>query len=313
MVTMAHRIRWSDDDHHFGPFLYAKDKYRNFACVLGSGDDEDYPGCRLRVSVFGHTVILVLPPIIKPFKRKIYPESWDEATVARLGRNWYFDCHEREFGFSYSTDSAGVGGGGFLRVFLGPQTMDSSTTKSWSYFTPWNNWTHVRHTYYDLAGNPFWDEPQNQPWAKLGTEEWRSRYDAEKAVVDSCPTKTFSFTDFDGEQLTAKTRIEEREWRLGTGWFKWLGKFKKPIIHRSLDLDFSGEVGRRKGSWKGGTTGHSIEMLPGELHEAAFRRYCDGDDRREGKRDMKFGGEIETIQLKARAVGVTIDTGGEVA
>lgn len=26
--------------------------------------------------------------------------------------------------------------------------------------------------------------------------------------------------------------------------------------------------------WKGGTTGHAINMLSGELHEAAFRRYC---------------------------------------
>ena len=35
-----------------------------------------------------------------------------------------------------------------------------------------------------------------------------------------------------------------------------------------------------------------FEMLPGEPHEAAFRRYCAGDDRRDGKRDMVFGGEV---------------------
>ena len=28
-------------------------------------------------------------------------------------------------------------------------------------------------------------------------------------------------------------------------------------------------------TWMGGAIGHSIDMLPGELHEAAFRRYCD--------------------------------------
>jgi hypothetical protein len=291
MFATAQRIRWSDDDHHFGPFIYAKDKYHNLACVLGSGDDDEYPGCRLRMSAFGHTLIIVLPPIIKPWKRKVMVPEWNhDGTAQRLGRDWYYDSHEREFGFSYGGTGA-VGEGGFLQVFLGPQTMDSSTTKSWSCCTPWNNWTHVRHTYYDLGGKPFWDEPQNMPWAKLGSAEWRSRYDTEKAKVDSCPTKTFSFTDFDGEQLTAKTRIEEREWRLGTGIFKWLGRFKKPIIHRSLDIDFSGETGRRKGSWKGGTTGHSIEMLPGELHEAAFRRYCAGQDRHEKPRDMKFIGE----------------------
>jgi hypothetical protein len=245
------------------------------------------------MSALGHTLIIVLPAIIKPWKRKIVVPSWrTDGTMERLGRDWYWDCHEREYGFSYSTDCARVGGGGFLQLFLGRHTNDSSTTQMWSCFTPWNNWRHVRHSYYDLEANLFWNEPQNQPWAKLGKPEWRSRYDAEQAMRDSCPSRTFSFIDFDGEALTAKTRIEEREWRLGTGWFKWLSRFKKPIIHRSLDIDFSGEVGRRKGSWKGGTTGHSIEMLPGELHEAAFRRYCAGQDRHEEPRDMKFIGEV---------------------
>ena len=88
----------------------------------------------------------------------------------------------------------------------------------------------------------------------------------------------FAFKDFDGEELTARTTIEEREWRFGVGWFAWLSLFRKPKISRYLEIAFSGETGKRKGSWKGGTTGHSIEMLPGELHESAFRRYCTEHD-----------------------------------
>jgi hypothetical protein len=280
---MSH-YRWSDNDRHFGPFLYAPDKYRNLACVLSSGDDEDYPGCRIRISAFGHTVISALPTIIKPWKRKVMAHTWDQATVDRMGRDWYWDKHSREYGISYGADG---GRGGFLQVFLGAQTHDSSTTQSWSCFIPWNNWRHVRHSFYDLEGNHFWTEPElKRPMI--------AAWEALKVIQDSCPSRTFAFTDFDGEKLTAKTRIEEREWRLGTGWFKWMSWFSKPKIHRSLDIDFSGETGRRKGSWKGGTTGHSIEMLPGELHEAAFKRYCAGDDTRHGKkRDMVFVGEVE--------------------
>src|SRR5690606_33228759 len=84
----------------------------------------------------------------------------------------------------------------------------------------------------------------------------------------------FTFRDFDGEELTATTRIEEREWRFGVGWFKWLSLFRRPKVSRDLEITFSGETGKRKGSWKGGTIGDSIKMLPGELHEPAFRRYC---------------------------------------
>ena len=275
-------IKWSDNDHYFGPFTYAKDKYKNLAVVLGSGDDEDYPGCRLRLQAFGYTLITALPTIIKPWRVKVFPSTWDAETVARLGRNWYWLADEREYGFSYS-EAGGVGGGGFLQIFLGRQTNDSSTEQRWSWFTPWNNWRHVRHTFYDLTGNLFADKSQKKYdfTTKLGNDE----YAASLKALEDCPSRTFAFNDFDGEFLTAKTRIEERQWELGTGWFKWLSYFHKPIIHRSLDIAFSKETGREKGSWKGGTVGHSIEMLPGELHEAAFKRYC-------AEHEMTFGGSL---------------------
>jgi hypothetical protein len=285
-MVSTQRVRWSDDDTHFGPFLYANDKYRNFAVVLDSGDDEEHNGCTLRVSALGHTLIVSLPPIIKPWKKKVFVPSWrTDGTAERLGRDWYFDSHEREYGFSYS-GSGSIGDGGFLQIFLGPQTMNSSTTKSWSCFTPWNNWRHVRHSVYGLDGNLYATEPT------IIFSPSVDRYALWREMQDTCPSRTFSFTDFDGELLTAKTRIEEREWRYGTGWFKWLSWFRKPLIRRSLDIEFSGETGRKKGSWKGGTTGHSIDMLPGELHEAAFRRYCAGEDRNGKMRDMVFGGEV---------------------
>ncbi len=85
---------------------------------------------------------------------------------------------------------------------------------------------------------------------------------------------SFGFSDYDGEALTAVTRIEEREWQRGVRWCRFLSLFWPAKIRRSLDIQFSGETGKRKGSWKGGTIGHSIDMLPGELHEAAFGRYC---------------------------------------
>jgi hypothetical protein len=278
------RIRWSDDDHYFGPFLYAKDKYKNLALVLGSGDDEDYPGCRLRVSAFGHTVILSLPPIIKPYKEKVVVPDWRlNGTAERLGRDYYFNSDEREYGFSYG-GAGSMGGGGFLQVFFGRQSHSSSDEKRWGCFTPWNSWRFVRSSMYGLKGEHYYTEPKID-WKSLGLEESMEVRRNQIEVKESCPTRIFSFKDFDGEQLTAKTRIDEREWRLGEGSFKWLSWFAKPMIRRSLDIDFSGETGKKKGSWKGGTTGHSIEMLPGELHEGAFRRYC-------AQHDMTFEREV---------------------
>jgi hypothetical protein len=273
-------IRWSDNDHYFGPFTYCKDKYHNLALVLGSGDEE-YPGCRLRLSTLGHTLILALPPIIQPWRDKVFPSSWDAATIERLGRNYYYDVDEREYGFSYG-GSGSIGEGGFLQVFFGRQANDGRSTQSTSFFTPWNNWSFVRHSMYDLHGNHFATESGRH--SSLATEAGRNAYDEWRMTQDLCPTRTFTFTDFDGQMLSAKTRIEERQWELGTGWFKWLSVFRKPIIRRSLDIQFSGETGKRKGSWKGGTTGCGIDMKPGELHPSAFKRYCD-------EHEMTYKGE----------------------
>lgn len=275
MRTIARR-RWSDNDTYFGPFTFAwEPKYGRSGVMLCSGDDEDR-GAVLRLHLGPLTSILALPAwLVPPHRRKVYPspESWGPEVVARLGRDWYYDVSPREFGFTISGTGM-IGESSALHVHFGRQTMDSSTEKSACYFLPWTEWRHVRHSLYGLDGALFAHLPQGR---------WDSPERAEEErLTASCPTAAFAFKDFDGEALTATTKIEEREWKRGEGWFKWLAWLSKPIIHRSLDIRFSGETGRRKGSWKGGTIGHSINMRPGELHQAAFERYCI-------EHDMTFG------------------------
>ena len=245
--------RWSDHDRNFGPFTYAHDKGWRFAAVLSSGDDEDR-GCMFRLTLFVHTLIVHLPRwILQPHRRRV-EANWDRATVARMGRNYWHDVTRREYGVSCWE--------GFLQVFLGRQSHDSSTEQKWSAFLPWTQWRFICKRLYDLDGKLWRIEPSN-----ASLDDWQQNR-------NECPSCWFAFADYDGEQLTARTRIEEREWKFGDGWFKWLSLFRCPKIVRVLDLYFSGETGRRKGSWKGGTIGHGIDMLPGELHEDAFRRYC---------------------------------------
>jgi hypothetical protein len=62
--------------------------------------------------------------------------------------------------------------------------------------------------------------------------------------------------------------VEEREWR--PIWFRWTSLFAK--IRTSIDIEFSGEVGEREGSWKGGTIGCSWDLLPGESPVECLRR-----------------------------------------
>lgn len=262
--AVPERRRWSDHDHYFGPFTFAFDRvgYRSFAVILSSGS-EDYPGASFRLSAFGATVILALPDwCLAPYREKVQAKTWDAATVERLGRDWYWNIDCRQYGISICD--------GHLNVSLGRQTMDSSTEQRWGCFLPWTQWRHVRHSFYGRSGEHVATLPDTGE-SYLGNP---GRWERERAIADATPTVSFKFLDFDGELITATTKIEEREWRFGTGWFKWLSLFRKPKVSRALDLCFSAEVGRRKGSWKGGTLGHAIEMRPGELHKAAFKRYC---------------------------------------
>lgn len=59
------------------------------------------------------------------------------------------------------------------------------------------------------------------------------------------------------QRVTATVKVEEREWR---PWLTmWCPIFRK--ISRTIAVDFSGEVGERAGSWKGGTVGCGYELL----------------------------------------------------
>ncbi len=54
--------------------------------------------------------------------------------------------------------------------------------------------------------------------------------------------------------------VEEREWR--PKWLKWTRLFAK--TKKTIDINFSKECGKGKGSWKGGTIGCGYKLLPNE-------------------------------------------------
>lgn len=270
---MARAIRWSDNDRHAGPFTWAwGDVYKHWAVVLSSGGDGDDNGrpCSLRLTLWKLTLILALPGIVRPWRKKVYSTSWDEETIRRLGRNWYWDIDPRQYGFSLSDDHLSVYYGR-----TGGSCCDSTIQQQWGCFLPWRQWRHVRHSLYGLSGEHFWSDAD----AFVSTLGNSAKWDALREAEAVCPVVRFAFEDFDGARLVATTRIEEREWHFGRGWFKWLSWFRRPKIRRSLSLTFSDEVGPEKGSWKGGTMGTGIDMVPGELHESAFKRYCDEEHR----------------------------------
>lgn len=268
-ISKTHR-RWGDNDKHFGPLTFSfRESWKPWAVIVSTGG-----GCHLRVSAFGFTMICELPPIAKPAREWVDLRRYEWASS-----DGYWQEHRREYGFTLND--------GHLYVPLGTQTDDSSTTKSWSCFLPWTQWRQVSHRIFNANGS-LAGEVANLPW------------DEARKVQDAATRMTFAFEDYDGQRLTADTYVEERVWMLGAGWFLWLGYLAPRKRRRSLDIRFSDEVGPEKGSWKGGTIGTGIEMMPGEPIQQAWLRFCQQEHRsKSGRYRIKPLTIVETSALNA--------------
>lgn len=225
---------------------------------LSSGDGDEYPGCKLTLSG-GHRYISIdLPQIISPKRTKVYPD-WSKETVDRLGRNWYYNYIEREYGVTIFEN--------YVSFMYGLQADDSAIDQRYGFFIPWMEHRVVEHLSFFADGSII-DETNSSFIA--GT------YQKNQARIEASQKTRFLFKDFDGETIHVDCYIKKYMWKRGTGRFKWVGKFFKPTTKWYVDLEFSSEVGRRKGSWKGGTLGHSctIDVDNIESIETAFKRYC---------------------------------------
>jgi hypothetical protein len=230
---------------------------------LSSGDGEEYPGCKLIISG-GHKYITInLPQLISPKREKVYPTSWDAATVARLGRNWYYNYTEREYGI-YMIDN-------YVSILYGLQAHDSSIDQQWGYFLPWLERRCTQHICYLIDGTVL---DQSHQSFKDGS------YEKNRNIIESARKIRYQFKDFDGEVIEVDCYVEKYEWKQGTGRFKWVDFFYEPVTKWYVDLEFSSEVGRRKGSWKDGTLGHACEIdeANGETIIEAFKQYCEQNE-----------------------------------
>lgn len=285
--------RLTDNDRQFGPITYGP--WRNtFRITWGSGGGEEQdPRNRLLVAGFGWCARIYIPKILKPWMevRKSYCNPQETISIP-----W-----EREYGVSLSNMGNGYD---FLQVSLGAKTHDSSTSQDWCCHLPWKQWSCVRHSMYEPDGTHFFTEETGKH-----PDAW-FRFHKKR---EECPVVHFLFEDYDGEKIIATCRIEEREWHKGSGWFKWLKWFSKPRLSRSLDLDFNHEVGPEKGSWKGGAIGHGVEMLPGEYPINAFKRYCEMEKERKGRKyHLKYIGPCGPPEPKEKPYKETTEQTGTI-
>lgn len=261
---------------------YAKSNYWSFAFTLSNPSEYYESGhsrtnhCNLHFAIAGHSWWFQIPELFKPRKKWVdtSKESW--STNPSGG---YWDYTKREYGINITEDS--------VHVYYGiqPGSWSSRDKKNSDHvkviWIPWKNMTFQHEEFF----TPKWSS-----YTILADKNGRTDLAERRRIEEGVNKIKFQFNDYDGEEIVATCYISKRMWRHGISWCKWLGYIRKPLVKYTLDLEFSKETGYNKGSWKGGTMGHSVELAYGEDPLEAFKRYGSATDsyKEYGKKNRGF-------------------------
>lgn len=250
---------------------YAKSDYWSFAFSLSNPGEYYESGdfktnyCNLHFAIAGHSWWFRVPELFKPRKKWVDTSKYEWSKSPAGG---YWDYIKREYGIIIAEDAIHV------RYGIQPGSWSSTDKKNSDHtkviWIPWKNLTYIHEEFF----TPEWSS-----YTIIANKRGNIDWEEERLVKENVPKIKFKFNDFDGEEIIATCYISKRMWRHGIGWCKWLGYIRKPLIKYSLDLEFSKETGYNKGSWKGGTMGHSVELAYGEDPLEAFKRYGSAEDR----------------------------------
>jgi hypothetical protein len=144
-----------------------------------------------------------------------------------------------------------------------------------------NNWQatvfqfHNKSLHIEMPWTYKWKRTELLDWdmktvckEEAGERDWHKWYNEKESwVKDNAKTYDYTYVLKNGtvQNRKATCHIERRTWTVR--WAPWLKK-----VSTTLDVKFDDEVGERSGSWKGGTTGCSYEMLHNETPEQTLRR-----------------------------------------
>ena len=143
-------------------------------------------------------------------------------------------------------------------LMLGGKGNMNGGSKWWTWDIPFFTKIHVKHLVETKDGKMINSDLLGQK------NPYISYYDDER--VNKHYTKYID--SYDGSEIDCVYWKESREWR--PKWLTWTSWFADKREY--IEVDFKQEVGRRKGSWKGGVMGCSYDLLPGETPEECIRR-----------------------------------------
>lgn len=163
--------------------------------------------------------------------------------------SWTDECDPPKWGISIHDNT--------VWIYRGGKGNMKGGNKWWTWNIPFLTKNWVRSSI--LLKNNTWEHETKGNTKNFYEEKWKKQ----QAVWN------YRYTDkYDGEIIPTTIYVEEREWR--PKWLEWTSLFAEK--RRTIDVHFSKECGKRKGSWKGGTIGCGYELLPNEHPLSCIKR-----------------------------------------
>lgn len=199
--------------------------------------------------------------IVKSQKKWVDTSHYEWATKDENGKSGYTDHIQVEYSISIRNDS--------ISLHYGPN-LDCWPNKYSKYINfPWKDARTTSITFFEY--NPKTKELKT--FKRLDESNCVTVYDTietEKEV----PKFKIAFNDYDGTEVVATCYVQERRWKYGVRWTKFLGLFQKENVRRAVHFKFDKETGTEKGSWKGGTLGTGCDLEIGQDPFEAFKIYA---------------------------------------
>lgn len=161
--------------------------------------------------------------------------------VLPFRNKWKNECSPPKWGIAIHNNTFWINRGG--------KGNGKGGNKWWTWDIPFVTKDWVRTSI--LLKDDTWEHETQGNRKEFWKDEWKQKQ----------KSWTYDYTDkYDGEIIPTTIYVDEREWR--PKWLKWTSLFAKKS--RGIDVHFSKEVGKRKGSWKGGTIGCGYDLKPNE-------------------------------------------------
>jgi hypothetical protein len=172
------------------------------------------------------------------------------AFVLPFRNKWTDECDSPKWGIAIF--------GSTVWIYRGGEGNMKGGNKWWTWNIPFITQSWVR-TSILLKDDTWENETPKDRGKSFYDDKWKNKQ----------KSWTYEYTDkYDGEKIPTTIYVEEREWR--PKWLTWTSLFAKK--RRTIDIHFSKECGKRKGSYKGGTLGCGYDLLPNELPLDCLKR-----------------------------------------